>query len=128
MLPYLFIVFLNTFSCSYIIMVMCMYKFARSAQLVLGNELCQIQLSLGDVAVPASPYGVRIVVGHSLVLLARVEMEDALSVTLQSLLAKCHRIIVRCLGIFRLAHLYHGTAAVVGDANRYDIRLIIAYR
>ena len=58
-------------------------QFARSAQLIFGNEPRQLDFALCDVAVPASANGVRVVVGHRLVLLAGVEMEDALRVTLQ---------------------------------------------
>ena len=104
-----------------------MHQFASSAQLVLGYEV-EFHFPLCYVAVPTPPYGVGVIVGHGFLHLSGIEAEHAPRVVLESLLASSVGFGRGRLGVFRLAHLHHGTAAVVGDANRYDIRLIIADR
>ncbi len=48
----------------------------------------------GNVAVPASTYGVGIIVRECLLLYARIEVEDALGVLTRRLLTECHCLVV----------------------------------
>ena len=86
-----------------------MQKFARSAEFVVWNES---EFLLAQVAVTASAYGVRVVVGDSLLFDTRIEMEDALCVLACRFLAESHCLVVRSHRVFGLSHLYDGAAAV----------------
>lgn len=70
------------------------------------------KLPLVDVAVPATTYGVWVIIRKSLIFLAGIEAEHAIFVALQSGLAEAHGPVVRRDGIFRLEYLNYSAAAV----------------
>ena len=60
-------------------------------------KACTVPFS--NIAVPAPLDGVRVVVGNSLLLYARIEVEDTLGVFARSLLTERHCLVVWCYGV-----------------------------
>ena len=89
-----------------------MYELACCADVVVRCELCEVEVSLWYLAVAASAYGVGVVVGEGLLLDAGVEVENAFGVFLCGEFAEGDGLVVWSGGIFRLAYLYDGAAAV----------------
>ena len=84
---------------------------ARIAEFIFRDE-SEGRFAFGDVAVAAASDGVGIVRGESLLLLSGIEAEDALFVGLQCLLAAGHGLVMGRFGVFGLAYLDGGAAAV----------------
>ena len=89
------------------------YELARLAPLIVRDvSLGGVQFSFCNIAVAASADGVRVVVREGLLLLSWIESEDAPLVACGGLLSALHSLVVRCLRVLGLAHLYGRTAAV----------------
>ena len=88
--------------------------------MVFGDEAGEPGDPLGDVAVAAAAYGVRVVVGDRLALGAGIEAEHAARVALERLLGQSHDLGAVGHGVPRLEHL-HQQAAAVPSVRRCDL-------
>ncbi len=86
-------------------------EFTCSTHFVVG-DVCQVDFSLGDIAVAAPADGVGVVVWEGLALLAGVEAEDATRVLLQGFFAPGTGLLWISGRVFGLADLGHCAAAV----------------
>lgn len=87
------------------------------AELIIGNAFSEFRC---DVAVAAFGDSVGIIVGESLLLLARIEAEHVSGVALRGLLSERHSLVVRSSRELRLAHL-HDRAPVVPAVGRSEL-------
>lgn len=95
---------------------------ASSTQIVVGNARSEFRC---DVAVATFGDSVGIIVGESLLLLARIEAEHVSGVALCCLLSERHRLVVRSSRELRLAHLHDRASAVpaIGRSELFPERI-----
>ena len=92
------------------------YTMTRPAHLIIHRS-CELHLALCYVAVAAALYGVGVIVGEGLSLLAGVESEDASCVLGCGLLSEAECLLVVGGGVFGSSHLY-GVAPTVPPVGR----------